>query len=215
MTQPAAAYRNINPANVDAFHAWQDRKLAFGAAIRAVCEDMFPGSRPAVRDASGCQRFVGVVWDEGPVPDGWRLLPGRGVPTIVPKKNTRVGKERAARFQLECADPVVDGMPRELWLPSAVGYGFTVYHPGLHLFDDVLWATWSIEIPTSTPGHDDDGTDAMGHSLAVDESMWVRERLSAWHVANEAREEQPVASGGCPAGLWVGRVLSHPLRTLR
>lgn len=163
------AYRD---RHIAAYAVWKDRVHA------TLTELGFEPDRDIwMRDTC----VVGVVEIDGePIPEGWRRDrkdPG----AIVPARTTKLGKAYGKKLdELTQPDPrkgLPGGMPGRAF--AATGMAFM--HCGLQEIGGAIYVTWSSELC----GNDKD---------RIDPAIWEQIKLSEYHAAKEAADEQAKAS---------------------
>ncbi len=178
MTTPTV-YRTRRPdvlavalAYGEAYTAWRERVVALLAELG------FPGRTPLILGGFLRYRLTGIECepDEHP-PPGWRVAETNGHWALVCDQRTKIGK--AARAQLDAAEPPRDprldlpGMPAQHWI------GHRILHPAMQVLEDdkALYITWR-EAPES----------------GIDATIWERVPLSEFYAAVEAHDSAKEAA---------------------
>lgn len=119
------------------------------------------------------------------IPDGWMLKdPSRGEPRIVPKRNSKAGKELYAA--LHCGEKfptylaAFGGMPEVAMVKEDP---HTWFHPAwmIWLDEGEMFVTWNCD-----PDRSDGGWSKV---TEVDPKVWERIPLSEYYAALEARDK--------------------------
>lgn len=189
MSGVETVFRAIDPTIMEGFRRWRTDRIAWGETVTALVEELLPGHKAVTSWGRSGLSLVGVSWsrrDDGEPPSNWRYVSGgRGVPFIIPVKNTKTGKALTARFEAipQLDDPPLPGMLAEWWVPGT-DHGFRIVYPSIEVYGDDLFLTWRVEIV---------GEDHMRSSESkIDGTKWQRVKLSEYHAVKEAHEKVEV-----------------------
>ena len=159
-------YRATGSTVLQRWHEVGDALKAWQAEVEAVFEqEGLGGDRPILYgDYDG--RVLGVSYDGGPIPDGWRVQAAR----LTPHRGTREGKRIANLLDaIVYPDPrVLPGMPKHARPHGAPG--LLIVEP--ELVGDTVFARWANPI----------------EETHIDLTMWRRAKLSEYYLAKEAAE---------------------------
>lgn len=171
--RPAEVYRTSDQGIIDAYTERVEQIYQWNKKVHDFAEKVTGDPRVWTHTAFGRDRLTGLhLAKDRDVPEGWRRHARHGE-AIIPKRNTKAGREAGERFDALATAPSylepLDGMPGTARVEGP-DWTTQLYTPGIRMRDGAIEVSWACEVP-----------EPVG-------PQWTKIPLSQWHAEREAEE---------------------------